>query len=94
LAEFNARHGIAKFNPLAEWSRDDVWSYLKAHRVPYNALFDRGYASIGCAPCTRAIEPREDERAGRWWWEDPARKEGGIHRRPVVSIVPVEAVSS
>jgi phosphoadenosine phosphosulfate reductase len=94
-AEFDATHGIAKFNPLADWSRDEVWSYLKTHRVPYNALFDRGYASIGCAPCTRAIEPGEDERAGRWWWEDPTRKECGIHRRPgVVPIVPVEAISS
>jgi phosphoadenosine phosphosulfate reductase len=90
LAEFDATHGIAKFNPLADWSRDEVWSYLKTHRVPYNALFDRGYASIGCAPCTRAIEPGEDERAGRWWWEDATGKECGIHRRPgVVSIVPV-----
>jgi phosphoadenosine phosphosulfate reductase len=93
LVEFDATHGIAKFNPLAEWSRDDVWSYLRAHRVPYNALFDRGYASIGCAPCTRAIEPGEDERAGRWWWEDPESKECGIHRRPgIVPIIPAEAV--
>ena len=95
VAEFDAIHGIAKFNPLADWSHDDVWSYLKTHRVPYNALFDRGYTSIGCAPCTRAIEPGEDERAGRWWWEDPSRKECGIHRRGgVVPIVPAEAVSS
>jgi phosphoadenosine phosphosulfate reductase len=95
LAEFDATHGIAKFNPLADWSRDEIWSYLKTHRVPYNALFDRGYASIGCAPCTRAIEPGEDERAGRWWWEAATVKECGIHRRPgVVPIVPVEAISS
>jgi phosphoadenosine phosphosulfate reductase len=94
LAEFDVTHGIAKFNPLADWSRDDVWSYVRAHHVPYNALFDRGYASIGCAPCTRAIEPGEDERTGRWWWEDPARKECGIHRRPgVVPIVPAEALA-
>jgi phosphoadenosine phosphosulfate reductase len=83
VEEFDAVHGLAKFNPLADWSRDDVWAYLRAHRVPYNALHDRGYASIGCAPCTRAIEPGEDERAGRWWWESADRKECGIHRRPV-----------
>ena len=85
-------HGIRKFNPMAAWSREDVWSYIAAHRVPYNALHDRGYASIGCAPCTRAIEPGEDERAGRWWWEDPARRECGLHRRPgTLSIVPVHS---
>ena len=82
VEEFDALHGIAKFNPLADWTCDDVWSYVKAHRVPYNALHDRGYASIGCAPCTRAIEPGEDERAGRWWWENPERKECGLHRKP------------
>jgi len=83
VEEFDAVHGLAKFNPLAEWSRDDVWAYLRAHRVPYNALHDRGYGSIGCAPCTRAIQPGEDERAGRWWWESADHKECGIHRRPV-----------
>ena len=87
VEEFDALHGIAKFNPLADWTRDDVWSYVKAHRVPYNALHDRGYASIGCAPCTRAIEPGEDERAGRWWWEHPERKECGLHRAP--SVLPI-----
>lgn len=79
---FDDAHGIPKFNPLADWTRADVWAYLKANAVPYNALHDRGYASIGCAPCTRAIEAGEDERAGRWWWENPERKECGLHRRP------------
>jgi phosphoadenosine phosphosulfate reductase len=94
VEERDAAHGIAKFNPLADWSRDDVWSYLKAHRVPYNALHDRGYASIGCAPCTRAIEPGDDERAGRWWWENPERRECGLHRRPgAIALVPVQLSS-
>jgi phosphoadenosine phosphosulfate reductase len=82
VEEFDERHRLAKFNPLADWTRDDVWAYLRAGSVPYNALHDRGYASIGCAPCTRAIEPGDDERAGRWWWENPERKECGLHRRP------------
>lgn len=76
--------GKWKFNPLAEWTREDVWTYLRANAVPYNALHDRGYASIGCAPCTRAVKPGEHERAGRWWWEqDGVRKECGLHAIPV-----------
>jgi phosphoadenosine phosphosulfate reductase len=82
IEDYDAKHGLPKFNPLADWSREDVWSYIRAHDVPYNALHDRGYASIGCAPCTRAIEPGEDERAGRWWWESPERRECGLHARP------------
>jgi phosphoadenosine phosphosulfate reductase len=69
-----------KFNPLAEWSDADVWQYLRANAVPYNALHDRGYPSIGCEPCTRAVRPGEHPRAGRWWWEqEDARKECGLH---------------
>ncbi|MGZ3180837.1 MAG: phosphoadenylyl-sulfate reductase [Telluria sp.] len=79
VEEFDAAHGIAKFNPLAAWSEDDVWTYLRAHGVPTNALHDQGYPSIGCAPCTRAIQPGEDIRAGRWWWENPDSKECGLH---------------
>ena len=85
VEEFDAVHGLLKVNPLADWSRDDVWAYIGARGVPYNPLHDRGYASIGCAPCTRAIEPGEDERAGRWWWENPERRECGLHRRPGVA---------
>lgn len=85
--EFDAVHGIPKFNPLADWGTDDVWAYLRAHDVPYNALHDRGFPSIGCAPCTRAIEPGEDIRAGRWWWEAPEHKECGLHRGPVATPV-------
>jgi phosphoadenosine phosphosulfate reductase len=90
VEEFDERHRLAKFNPLAGWTRDDVWAYLRAGSVPYNALHDRGYASIGCAPCTRAIEPGDDERAGRWWWENPEHKECGLHRRPIA--IPIAAV--
>jgi phosphoadenosine phosphosulfate reductase len=71
--------GIFKINPLADWTWDQVWAYIRAHDVPYNALHDRGYPSIGCAPCTRAVEPGEDLRAGRWWWETPETKECGLH---------------
>jgi phosphoadenosine phosphosulfate reductase len=79
--EWDADHGLHKFNPLADWSHDEVWDYLRAHQVPHNALHARGFASIGCAPCTRAIRDGEDERAGRWWWESDAPKECGIHAR-------------
>jgi phosphoadenosine phosphosulfate reductase len=71
-------NGLLKFNPLLEWTSDDVWSYIKANGVPYNALHDRGYPSIGCAPCTRAVKPGEDSRSGRWWWES-SEKECGLH---------------
>lgn len=88
VEQFDARHGIPKFNPLADWSDDDVWAYLRARNVPWNALHDRGYPSIGCAPCTRAVAPGEDSRAGRWWWESPEHKECGLHRRPQPAMDP------
>jgi phosphoadenosine phosphosulfate reductase len=71
--------GIVKVNPLADWTWAEVWEYIRAHNVPYNALHDQGYPSIGCAPCTRAVAPGEDPRAGRWWWENPETKECGLH---------------
>jgi phosphoadenosine phosphosulfate reductase len=71
--------GIYKLNPLAEWSEEQVWAYIRANDVPYNALHDAGFPSIGCAPCTRAVAPGEDVRAGRWWWETPEQKECGLH---------------
>ena len=78
-----ANGGLQKFNPLADWSEQEVWAYIRRHGVPYNALHDRFYPSIGCAPCTRAVTPGEDIRAGRWWWENPESKECGLHvRRP------------
>lgn len=72
-------HNMIKFNPLADWSEEDVWHYIRSNNVPYNPLHDRGYPSIGCEPCTRAIQPGEDVRAGRWWWENPESKECGLH---------------
>lgn len=74
-----AHGGIYKINPLADWSYSQVWDFIKKHNIPYNILHDRGYPSIGCAPCTRAIKPGEDPRAGRWWWEHPETKECGLH---------------
>ena len=71
--------GILKLNPLSDWSEQEVWDYINGHKLPYNALHDRGYRSIGCEPCTRAINPGEDLRAGRWWWELGDTKECGIH---------------
>jgi thioredoxin-dependent adenylylsulfate APS reductase len=71
--------GIVKLNPLADWTADEVWDYVRKNNVPYHELFDQGYASIGCAPCTRPVQPGETERAGRWWWESETDKECGIH---------------
>ena len=70
---------MTKFNPLLEWTLDDTWAYIRENKVPYNALHDKGYPSIGCAPCTRAVEPGQDIRAGRWWWEETTAKECGLH---------------
>lgn len=80
-SEFDKDHGLYKFNPLYDWTEKEVWAYVGANSVPYNALHDKGYASIGCAPCTRAITPGEDLRAGRWWWEGEQNKECGLHRK-------------
>lgn len=71
--------GITKVAPLADWSKAQVWDYIREHNVPYHSLYDRGYTSIGCAPCTRATVAGEDERAGRWWWEENEVKECGLH---------------
>jgi len=76
---FDEGNGLEKFNPLADWSEKEVWAYIKQHGVPYNALHDKFYPSIGCAPCTRAVTPGEDIRSGRWWWENPETKECGLH---------------
>ena len=79
LQEDDSAHGMVKFNPLANWSEENIWHYIRANNVPYNALHDQGFPSIGCAPCTRAVQPGEDVRAGRWWWENPDAKECGLH---------------
>jgi phosphoadenosine phosphosulfate reductase len=75
----DAAYGVVKVNPLADWSEREVWAYIRANHVPYNKLHERGYPSIGCAPCTRAVGAGEDVRAGRWWWEAPESKECGLH---------------
>jgi phosphoadenosine phosphosulfate reductase len=75
----DAFSGIVKVNPIADWSHEDVWDYIRKNDVPYNELHDNGYPSIGCAPCTRAVKAGEDIRAGRWWWESPDTKECGLH---------------
>ena len=73
--------GILKINPLIDWSEEQLLAYVEEHRLPKNRLYGQGYRSIGCAPCTRAVQPGEDARAGRWWWENPENKECGLHRR-------------
>jgi thioredoxin-dependent adenylylsulfate APS reductase len=78
--ELDREHGnIVKINPLADWTHDQVWNYIRQNNVPYNRLYDHGYSSIGCAPCTRAVKRVEDLRAGRWWWENSESKECGLH---------------
>jgi thioredoxin-dependent adenylylsulfate APS reductase len=78
--EIDETHGgIVKVNPLVDWSHEQVWDYVRDHNVPVNRLHKQGYPSVGCDPCSRAIQPGEDIRAGRWWWENPETKECGIH---------------
>jgi phosphoadenosine phosphosulfate reductase len=75
----DAAGGIVKINPVADWTHEEVWKYIRRHNVPVNRLHAQGYPSVGCAPCSRAIEEGENPRAGRWWWEEPDTKECGIH---------------
>jgi phosphoadenosine phosphosulfate reductase len=79
--EWDEANGIVKISPLIDWTEAQVWNYIRAHNVPYNPLHDHGYPSIGCQPCTRAVEPGADARSGRWWWESPEHRECGLHRR-------------
>ena len=79
VQEFDEGNRLEKFNPLSDWTEQEVWAYIRLHEVPYNKLHDAFYPSIGCAPCTRAVAMGEDVRAGRWWWEDPTSKECGLH---------------
>lgn len=79
VIEWDEAFGLFKVNPLADWTEKQVWDYIRENKVPYNKLHDKHYPSIGCAPCTRAIKPGEDIRAGRWWWETPEQKECGLH---------------
>jgi phosphoadenosine phosphosulfate reductase len=77
--EWDEQNNLVKFHPIYSWTLDEVKDYIKLHNIPYNTLHDRGFPSIGCAPCTRAVQPGEDFRAGRWWWEDQSKKECGLH---------------
>ena len=79
VQEFDEGNQLEKFNPLSDWTEQEVWAYISLHEVPYNKLHDAFYPSIGCAPCTRSVAMGEDVRAGRWWWEDPTNKECGLH---------------
>jgi len=79
ILEWDEGNQVIKYNPLLHWTTEEVRKYIDQHNIPYNILHDRGFVSIGCAPCTRAIKPGEDFRAGRWWWEDSVKKECGLH---------------
>jgi phosphoadenosine phosphosulfate reductase len=79
LTEWDEQNKVIKYNPLLHWTTAEVNTYIRKYNVPYNILHDKGFVSIGCAPCTRAVKPGEDFRAGRWWWEDSSKKECGIH---------------
>jgi len=79
--EWDAEYGLYKVSPLLEWRETEVWQYIRQHQLPYNPLHDRHFPSIGCAPCTRAIQPGEGPRAGRWWWEQRESRECGLHPR-------------
>jgi phosphoadenosine phosphosulfate reductase len=81
MVEWDEGNGLIKINPLINWSEKQVWAYIKEHQIPYNKLHDTGFPSIGCQPCTRAVNPGEDIRGGRWWWEQPEQKECGLHNR-------------
>jgi phosphoadenosine phosphosulfate reductase len=79
--EWDASYNLQKISPLLDWSEEQVWQNIRARQIPYNSLHDKQFPSIGCAPCTRAILPGEDQRAGRWWWEQPESRECGLHPR-------------
>ena len=79
--ERDNRFGLAKVSPLLDWTEEQVWTYIRTYKLYYSPLHDRGYTSIGCAPCSRAIEPGQEQRAGRWWWEQPDSRECGLHPR-------------
>ena len=77
--EWDETHSIYKINPIAFWTEEKVWEHIKKNNIPYSSLYNNGFPSIGCQSCTRAIKPGEDVRSGRWWWEDPGKKECGLH---------------
>jgi phosphoadenosine phosphosulfate reductase len=92
IEEFDQAHGMMKFNPLADWSEAEVWEHIGRYEVPYNPLYDQGYRSIGCAPCTRPVVAGEDARAGRWWWEAGGASECGIHFSPDGKIIRAKTI--
>ena len=95
FAELDSVHRLIKVNPLLDWTRGRLVDFVRTHGIPYNALHDRGFPSIGCAPCTRAVAPGEPERAGRWWWEQDEKKECGLHGRlPSPATAPARTPSS
>ncbi len=79
IVDYDETHGILKFSPLAKLTEEEVWAYIKANKIPFSELYNKGFRSIGCEPCTRAVKKGEDIRAGRWWWENPESKECGLH---------------
>lgn len=79
IVDYDKAHGILKFSPLAKLTEEEVWAYIKANKIPFSELYNKGFRSIGCEPCTRAVKEGEDIRAGRWWWENPESKECGLH---------------
>lgn len=91
FAEYDAERNLLKINPLADWSLDQINAYVEQEAVPVNPLHKRGYPSIGCEPCTRAIKPGEPERAGRWWWENDEKRECGLHVAEAASAIPQPA---
>lgn len=85
ILEWDETNNIIKYNPLLHWTTDEIRAYIDEYNIPYNSLHDKGFVSIGCAPCTRAIKAGEDFRAGRWWWEDASKKECGLHVHQTVN---------
>jgi phosphoadenosine phosphosulfate reductase len=92
--EWDREYGLHKVSPLLEWSEKDIWDYIRKKRLPYNSLHDIGFPSIGCAPCTRAVQPGEDPRSGRWWWERADSRECGLHPRRKVSALAVSTAAA
>jgi phosphoadenosine phosphosulfate reductase len=93
-ASVDTARGLVKINPLLDWTRERVLDYVRSNDIPYNELHDRGFPSIGCAPCTRAVAPGEPERAGRWWWEQEDKKECGLHISRAPELAPRQAERS
>lgn len=91
---FSNGRQLVKFNPLANWTSQQVWAYIRENNVPYNSLHERGFVSIGCEPCTRPVVPGQHEREGRWWWEDATKKECGLHSGNVLEAAPSQTIGA